>query len=203
MTRIKRKEKEIDFPTTAQLYEAPELVLDRSHPVNDRYLNEAEGLRRRLEQLCNNLPNKYLGIFRGYQEGMTYKAIAAKVGVSASTVSKAINSELHDHFEHLTTLYRQRMNLPTLLVRQQMLWRIAVDNEDKAPQVTIAALKQLDAQEGIIHQATQGTNNGGIHITIQNFGQAKAHLQPNRPQDIEGDFTHELTHEPPEDDETF
>lgn len=197
MAKTKRKTRELNFPTVEQLYEAPELVLDRSHPVNDRFLNEADGLRRRLENLTSSLPPHYLKVFRLYLEGNNFTQIAKELPIGAAAVAKAINSQSFEHFNHLTTLYRQRMSLPTLLVRQQMLWRIAVDNEDKAPQITIAALKQLDAQEGIVHQATQGTNNGGIHITIQNFGQAKAHLQPNRPHDIEGEFSQELRHEPP------
>tara|TARA_R110000803_G_scaffold141021_2_gene207541 strand:+ start:76 stop:582 length:507 start_codon:yes stop_codon:yes gene_type:complete len=154
----------IELPETEYL--PPELLLDRSHPSNDKYLKNLEGVQRRLVAISATMPRKHLDIVKLRHNGKPIKDIAAQLKINVQTVYNALNSEKGQQMTNLLRYHQQGMEGPSSAHRVNVLWRIAIENEHREPKTAISAISEMNKMTGEYLPAD--TKNGGITVVITN-----------------------------------
>jgi hypothetical protein len=97
-----------------------------------------------------------------YAEGKSVQTIAKMTRRSQRSIKESLNSlrvqQIIHAWQHLDLL----QDGPNELLRRQMLWRIAVDNEKMNPKESTKALAELNKMAGV----NQGHGNGGPTINL-------------------------------------
>lgn len=166
---------------THTLWTHPEILLPAGHKANDRHMKALAKISQAIHSARRNFTKtKYALALDDLATGMLASAVCKKHRMASQTLTKIRNSHNGKTYIYALQCYKQGMAGPSLLMRQQMLWRIATENEKKRPQISIAAIKQIDTQEGI-GIAKDISPSEGIQIIIQQFGDV-----PGTPVKIDG-----------------
>ena len=152
----------------------PEDYLERHHPENDRYMKAVEHVQRQLMHQTTLLRTKQVNILKSVFAGDNYAEAARKHNTAPQTVSKLTKSP---HGARLLNLLQYHLNMiegPNLAQRRALLWRIARDTEEHAPNTAIKAVDSLNKmtyqefeQNNPTHNSPNTPNNQPIvQITI-------------------------------------
>lgn len=104
-----------------------------------------------------------------FAAGQSIRAIARDLNKRQGIVSEALDKvsvmKLVHHWQHLEVL----RDGPNEILRKQMLWRIAVDNERKDPKEATKALAELNKMAAPKHGAVGGNTVNIVisHATLQ------------------------------------
>jgi hypothetical protein len=147
----------------------PEMLLDETHPANDKYLQSIESIKRYIVSHSAGMHYSHVQICKARHVGQSAAQIAEKVDVTPLTVNRALKSppgeKLLALLHHLSLL----MEGPRLQHRNNLLWRIAIKNEDRQPRVTIAALAEMNKSHHQQEALQSGhLNNNVVQIVINN-----------------------------------
>lgn len=147
----------------------PELLLDETHPANDRYLQSIEIIKRHIVSHCAAMRYTHVQICKSRHVGQSTEQIAEQTELTPFTVRRALKSgqgqKLLALLQHLSLL----MEGPRLAHRNQMLWRIAISNEKKMPRVAIAALSEMNKSNHQQEALNAGHLSGNVvQIVINN-----------------------------------
>lgn len=158
---------EIEAVTTELL--PPELLLDQTHPANDRYLQSIESIKRYIVSLSATMRYTHVQICKARHLGKTTAQIAEQVELTTFTVGRALKSPPGQKLSALLLHLSLLMEGPRLAHRNHMLWRIAIKNEDRQPRVSIAAIAEMNRsnhQQEALNSAH--LNNNVVQIVINN-----------------------------------
>jgi len=169
-----------------------ELLKDPYHPSNDVFYESLEDIRRSITHQQATMRPIVVEIIKYVHTGLPQTKIAEKLRVTPQTVSNHARSPNGKRLLQLIRHYQQLLDGPQHAHRQHMLYRIALDNELNRPNISIAAVQELNKMNGAYDTAAQSTS---LNITINN------ELLPRGPLDqlpkahvIQGQIA------PPEDD---
>jgi hypothetical protein len=133
------------------------------HPANDAYSKELAQAQAHIVHLTTKMKPKNVQIVKERHKGHTSKQISIDLKTSPAQVAKIMQSELGQKLQRALIEYQMQLEGPTLNTRQGMLWRIATDNEEDTPKVTISALGEMRAQD---RDAWDRENGGGNQNTV-------------------------------------
>jgi hypothetical protein len=135
-------------------------------------------------RLGNYLKPQWREICRLHAIGNKNVEIAKKLQVSNALVSSTLARDHCQQYIAALTAHIQYLHGPTIAARQQMLWRIAQQNEDNEPRVAIQAVDVLNKADGTYAAHTK-PDIGELNIQIiNNFTQEPA--REREPAAIEG-----------------
>jgi hypothetical protein len=143
----------------------PELMLDPHHPLADEYIKKAQNVQRMIVSTSALLKPKQVIACKLRHTGMQMNDIAAKVGVTPTTISAWMKLAPMLKLTSLLTYYQVALDGPNEAQRRNMLWRIAVTNEEVAPKVSNSALAELNKMT-IVDYDRKNTGGGSGPVTI-------------------------------------
>ncbi len=146
----------------------PEDMLAEGHPANDQYLQNQKLMQQQIVDQSNRMTPVHVMIVKHHHTGLNNKAIAHKLGITPTTVSRVIKSPKGQRLKTLLAFYQHGIEGPTVAQRKNMLWRMAVKNEDDRPTVSKECIAELNRMDTIAYDrehAKQGSD-GKIEIII-------------------------------------
>ena len=196
--------KRIMLKQELQLYEDGEpapVELDDSvyNPANDEFKRTLHALQNGVRRLAVKTTPRYAMIARVSLASNSNTEIAKRVRCHPTTVGKALRDpivmEIRKKLIHINTL----LSGSTAIEREQLLWRIAMKNEDIDPKTSISAIAEInkmkvdtEAAQQQIKDVNQISDHNKPQITVQ-FVQAEHQPEPKliNPTVIEHDTTQE------------
>jgi hypothetical protein len=174
-----------------------ELLLSEQHATihpGDPMYDELGRQMARASNLTAALTPKRREIARQWLTAATQVDIAERVGCSMTTVSKALKDplvrDLIGVYQRINTIYQG----PKQQERANLLWRIALNNEDTNPKTSIQAVDVLNKMDHTYHPE-EDAGDKRLIVNIKEF--VINQTGPALPQDnpppatdvIEGEFT--------------
>lgn len=148
----------------------PEFLLDDFHPANDEYLKQQELVQKKLVHLSSLMKPKHVKVVKMHFAGAPNTEIAEALQYNPQSVSQIINRDDAKRLKALLAFYQHGVDGPNEAQRRNMLWRMAITNEQERPTVSkecIAELNRMDGAVQSLEMAKQGNNNQ-VQIIINN-----------------------------------
>lgn len=142
---------------------APEFALDPNDPQNDDYFRSKKSLEQALHAQTVKIGHRKVQAARLLVEGATRADIARQIGRTAQTVSKWSNDPEVRRYVALLTRYRNLIDGPNEELRKNVLWRITAACERERPNISIAAIQELNKMSGAYAQQNA---NGPVTVVI-------------------------------------
>lgn len=134
----------------ADEYLPPELRLDPYHPDNDTFMRELRSIRSAVQAQTMKMRPRHVAIVKDWYRGnATNKEIAQRHNCTPKTVSAVINSDDGKRLYSLLAHLSRKHAGPTEAHRKAVLHEIMVDNKKERPQVSIAAVQEMNRMDGI------------------------------------------------------
>ena len=158
------------LPALATEHLPPELLLDRDNPANDDYVRKTEAVRRLIEFEKSKLSARAVAAVHLKLRGLKTKEIAEKLNVTPTTISKNINLPAAKKLLALMSFLSFTIAGPHLAQRVNMLWRIAVTNEETKPALAISAIAEINKMDPEVGNTAggPGADNRTVVIINQN-----------------------------------
>lgn len=141
-----------------------ELVVDKYHPDNSDFMQQVHRSKQLLAFHSACCRPRHVWIAKDLFKGDTHAAVAKKFDMATATVSAISRrpevKKLMELLQHHSALWEG----PTIEHRKRELWEIEQDNKIDDPRVSISAIKEMNAMDGVYKQK----NDTNIEITITN-----------------------------------
>ena len=156
----------MNLPTIDHTLLPPELVLDPKHPANDEYIRNAQNIQRAIVAVSKKLSPRAVQATKLKHKALPTREIAERLNVTPTTISKLTKSKDAKTLLTLLGYYASLVAGPHVAQRTAMLWRIATDNESKAPRTAIAALAELNKVDLAYKEMQTGANQKSPIVVI-------------------------------------
>jgi hypothetical protein len=134
---------------------------------NDQSVQEEFALKQEIAEFAKGFEPWEVEIAKRSARGESQHAVGKAIGKRHSTVVEALRKpaleQLIHYFVHLAIV----QDGPNRLLRRNMLWRIAVDNEKTDPKESIKALAEMNRMEQGLRQT------GGFTVVINGVDLSK------------------------------
>jgi len=144
----------------------PELLLNEHHPRNDEYQTDLVDIKNRITAQVAKMPPRNAQAVRLHTSGTHTRDIAKQLNVDPATIRNYTNSEDGKRLASLIYHLQQAIDGATVDHRKAFLWRIALDNEQNRPNISVTAIDTINKMSGTYQP--QDNHTGGINITINN-----------------------------------
>ena len=118
------------------------------HPSTDRYLLYLQEIQKAIVDVSLQMPKMGVVAIKLNRLGKSYTDIGKEVGRSPNWVSKTLKTPLARKLATLLAFYQTALDGPTEAQRRNILWRVALASEERAPKTTIAAVSELNRMDG-------------------------------------------------------
>jgi len=149
-----------------------EVLLDPHHPANDAWYRQKRRIHESIKALEMLLQPKQVHAAKLFHTGNNFTQIAQKLHLTPTTIANYINQPNIQRLVSLLLHAKDQHDSVNAQHRKALLWRITVDNEHDAPNLAIAAIKEMNAMEGTTAAATAAAatthNAAEIRIVIDN-----------------------------------
>ena len=142
-----------------------ELTAD-DFPMPDRHRLAMNALEQKMARIAHQMRPQWVEICRQASLGADTATIAEKVGVTPNTVRTALQRDPCRLYMGALAARREYLDGPSVQARAAMLWRIAQNNEDDAPRISISAVDVLNKTTGV-YADQQRDLNANAPPTIQ------------------------------------
>ena len=132
----------------------PELEDSTYNPANDEFKRTVVAVQRRIYALTKTMPPRHAMIIKMVMSNVSNIDIAQKVRVHPSTVGKVRNSDEGKQLANAIIQLNSLMGGVSALEREQLLWRIAIKNEDISPKTSVAAISAINGMK-VDHDAAK------------------------------------------------
>jgi hypothetical protein len=145
-----------------------ELQIDRYHPDNQDFMQRVRQCERLIVHHTALCRLNHVEILKRHIRGQTNEEIAVETHRTSTTISLVLHRkeilQLKQSLTHLATLYMG----PSLEHRKRHLYEIAIDTKQDDPRVSIQAVKEMNAMDGV-GKDRQDTK---VEITINQVGRS-------------------------------
>jgi hypothetical protein len=138
------------------------------HPSADAYMEGLRTIQRAIVAQSQKMKRNTVLAIKQHHRGVSTTEIAKELKIGYATISKVIKSESGQKLIALLAYYQEAIDGPQEAQRRHMLWRIAANNEEIAPKVTISAVAELNKMDNIGKEAQANIQTGDINIIINN-----------------------------------
>ncbi len=159
----------IDEHLDPEDYLPAELLLNDDHPDADKYSEARRDIDRKLTAFGRLLKPEKRELARLSRTDMTPKQIAKRLNRSVNTVYKWAKQPDVLRYIALLDHYQRFVDGADTSHRKGILYRIAIANEDKRPNVSIQAIQEINKMSGTY--AEHGNAASGNQINIQINGE--------------------------------
>ena len=142
----------------------PECLLDEYHPNNHQFYEDLTHIKRQILATGNKIKPHKREAVRLYRTGMSHKDIGQKLDIGPATISKWLNEPESQRLKALLDHLQMLKDGPNADHRKNILYRIAIDNTNKKPRVTIAAIQEINRMSGSYGSEAGQSNVVNIQI---------------------------------------
>jgi len=135
-------------------WDTPELEESAYNPANDEFKRTVRLLQKKIQHLTTTLRPRYALVARLSLSPYKYTEIAKKARFTPSTVAKIVKEPEVVQLRNALVQLRSLLQGVSALEREQMLWRIAIKNEEFNPRTAIAAIAEMNKMK-IDHAAAK------------------------------------------------
>lgn len=146
----------------------PECLLDKYHPQNHQFYEDLTHIKRQLLATGNKVKPYQREAVRLHRAGMSNTDIGKKLDIGPTTIAKWLKLPECKRLNALMNHLQMLNDGPNQDHRKNILYRIAVDNTEKKPRVTIAAIQEINRMSGTY--GAEGGNSGNV-VQIQINGE--------------------------------
>lgn len=139
-----------------------ELMLDTYHPDNQEFMQSVNHLKQLMVAHEKRCRYRHVLIAKESYAGKKSTDIAEKMGIHVGTVHSILRREEIKQLLSLMQHYGALWEGPTIQHRKRHLWEIAVDTKTTDERVSIQAIKEMNAMDGVGKEKI----NPQIEITI-------------------------------------
>lgn len=125
-----------------------ELRASPLHPSTDKYFLYLQEIQKAIVDASQQMPIQAVSAVKLNRLGKSYTDIGKDVGRSPAWVSRTLKAQPARKLATLLEFYQTALDGPTESQRRNILWRVALANEDKAPKTTITAVSELNRMDG-------------------------------------------------------
>jgi hypothetical protein len=136
------------------------------HPAADRYVKSLQDIQKAIVAQSLGMNTQHVMAAKLQHRGMSRTDIAAELSHTSTWVGKTLKRNDAQRLTALLAYYQEAIDGPQEAQRRAMLWRISMDNEEKAPKVTISALAEMNKMDNIGKEAQASITTGDINIVI-------------------------------------
>lgn len=159
---------ELDIWIDPQEFLPTEFLLDDYHPANDKYAKSIRELEQKIYAFGRAMKPKHRECARLARSQASTRDIAKKLGVTTKTVYTWLQRPEIKRLIILMDHLQQAHDGPQVNHRKHILYRIAIDNEEKRPNVAVQALQEINKMAGTYADAGNIGNNGNTVNVIIN-----------------------------------
>ena len=141
-----------------------ELVVDKYHPDNSDFMQNVHRSKQLLAHQSQCCRPRHVWIAKAAYHGEEHASIAKKFDMHPVTVGTILRRPEVKKLMELLQYHAALWEGPTVEHRKRELWEIEQDNKKDDPRVSISAIKEINAMEGIYKQQVDPK----IEITINN-----------------------------------
>lgn len=144
-----------------------ELLLDPYHPSNDKFYESIKSIQRLVNAITHGWPQSKTEALRLVHQGMNDTQVGKRLKIGSQTIGRYRKSQ---QGKDLLQLYRHLQQLrdgPQLDHKKSFLWRIAVDNEENRPRISIAAIQEMNKMSGSYAEQNAASNVFNIQINSE------------------------------------
>ncbi len=146
----------------------PNMQGNSNHPAADKYIQHLREVQKAIVAQSLSMDKKLVVATKLHHRGQSFTDMAQEVGRTAQWVAKHIKTPPAQRLTALLAYYAEALDGPVEAQRRAMLWRIAVNNEEMQPKVSISALGEFNKMDNIGKEAAMSLTTGDIHIVINN-----------------------------------
>lgn len=146
-------------------YVPSELLLDSDHPANDGYAQDLRHIEQKLHAFSRLLKPKKRELARLIRAGLSPKDIARKLNAHVTSIRTWAKDPDVIRLTVLMDYHQHKLDGADLSHRKGVLWRIALDNEEKRPNIAIQAIQEIN-KVSAAYQSEGNTGNQGNVVNI-------------------------------------
>lgn len=139
---------------------------DQYYVLNDQFVAKELEIKNEINRLNEIVAPWEANFAKLYAEGKSILALSKELEKKREMLSKIAEKPIIIELVHLWQHLNVYQAGPNQLIRKQMLWRIAVDNEKTDPKECVKAIAELNRME----EAKKNAPTGKIEIVISNSG---------------------------------
>ena len=147
------------------------------NPADDPYFDEMRALVRRLKRASRSMTLEDKIYAKAIASGIPVHELEKQYGVEIDIDAMKMKKSVKTVINVMTSIYLLRHGV-SKEQRAHMLWRIAVANEERRPDLSIAAVNSLNKMDPALNQGEDRSNN--LTVIVQ------APALANSPLDAEG-----------------
>jgi hypothetical protein len=166
-----------------------ELMLDEHHPMNDAYQKNIREVEQKVFAVGRLMKPKFRECARLQRANMPTKDIAKRLDVTTRSVYKWMARPDVIRYSTLLDYLAAAREGPSIEHRKGVLWRVALDNEEKRPNITVQAIQEMNKMAGVYNQ-DGGNHNNVVNIQINGELLPKGNLD-RLPETFESTYTDE------------
>lgn len=141
-----------------------DLVNDAYYIGNDHFIKQQIAVNQEIQEHIQEMEPLESKVAKLYSQGKAIGQIAKEVGKRRQAIDEIVKTMPVKHLVHLYQCLELHRDGPNEIVRKQMLWRIAVNNQEIDPKESIKALAELNKMAA----PKGGTAGGAVQIIINN-----------------------------------
>lgn len=148
-----------------------ELLADPSNPANHEFYRNTAMIQRHVRAAKAKLTAKQRDAAIMIDSRKSVSETAKTINVSPNTIYRWVKTAPFKEFLAARAYLRALQEAPRAALRMNMLYRIAINNTDKAPKTAIAAIKEINLMTGAYPDTSANPNNpfakgGTVNIII-------------------------------------
>ena len=136
-----------------------ELMLDEHHPMNDKFQQQIRQVEQKVFGVGRLMKPKHREAARLQRTQMATKDIAKRLNITTTTLCKYFNRPDVIRYSTLLDYLAAAHEGPSTEHRKGVLWRVALDNEEKRPNITVQAIQEMNKMSGTYQQDTHNSHN--------------------------------------------
>jgi hypothetical protein len=125
-------------------WDTPELEESTYNPANDEFKRTVLALQRRANHLSTTMRPRHVLVARYSLQNYTNVEIAKKLRYSPQQIGNILRQQDVQDLRRVMTNLNALLSGVSALEREQMLWRIALKNEEFNPRTSVAAVAEIN-----------------------------------------------------------
>jgi hypothetical protein len=126
------------------VWETPELEESTYNPANDEFKRVLQSIKLQIRHLSLKMRPRHAMMVKLYVDERSYTNVAARLATSTQTVATVCKSPDGVRLRQLLAHHNQLVTGVSAIEREQLLWRIALNNELKNPRTSISAVAEIN-----------------------------------------------------------
>lgn len=144
MSTDKELQNQLAYYEDDQTWETPELDESVYNPANDEFKRTLNSLKQQIRHLSIKMRPRHAMMVKINIGEDNFAETARRLKCSAQTVSKIWHSPDGQKLRNLLQHHNQLIQGVTAIEREQLLWRIALNNEDINPRTSVSAIAEIN-----------------------------------------------------------